>query len=254
MPMLDVEQRRVVGAFGPSALRRLAVTLRLATCPARRIVDAIAPDARVLDVGCGWGALALLAATTGPGRRVTGVDVDATRVGAAERAAGRIGVTDRVTFRQLDTADAPESGSPGSEDVGQGANTDRDPGALFGGAGLGSEGSEVDTVLIVDVLYLLGVERSESLLRAACRTVGPGGRVVVKEMADSPRWKVRLTLAQEFLATGVTGYTTGRVAGLVPIPAIVATLESAGARVRVERVDRWDLHPHVLVVADLPTR
>ena len=42
----------------------------------------IADDARVLDIGCGYGAVAASIAADAPGRHVTGIDIDPANIGS----------------------------------------------------------------------------------------------------------------------------------------------------------------------------
>jgi cyclopropane-fatty-acyl-phospholipid synthase len=62
---------------------------------------ALAPDERLLDVGCGWGSMAVHAATR-HGARVLGVTLSEPQVHEARRRAQEAGVADRVEFRVAD--------------------------------------------------------------------------------------------------------------------------------------------------------
>jgi cyclopropane-fatty-acyl-phospholipid synthase len=62
---------------------------------------ALAPDERLLDVGCGWGSMAIHAATR-HGARVLGVTLSEPQVQEARRRAQAAGVADRVEFRVAD--------------------------------------------------------------------------------------------------------------------------------------------------------
>jgi ubiquinone/menaquinone biosynthesis C-methylase UbiE len=76
-----------------------------------RLVTNIAPGERVLDIGCGTGALALRAARRGA--RVKGIDVNAQMLEIAARAVGEAGLAERVELCQMGVAelDGEESGS-----------------------------------------------------------------------------------------------------------------------------------------------
>lgn len=206
------------GAYADSGARtRAHVAVRLATCPFEGI-EALVPDrGTVLDVGCGHGLLSILLARRSPGRTVVGVDVDASKLAAARLAASRAGVSDRVHFEQVAPAWLPPPAS-------------------------------VDSVVIVDVLYLLGERRRAELLDAAVRATS-GGTVVVKEMADRPRWKRALTVAQERVSVQVLGLTSGERVSLPHEAELVAPLVRAGASVRTVGLGRRRLHPHLAIVA-----
>ena len=226
MGLPDARAREVIGAYRDSRADQLHVALRVATCPVADVLTAVPAGGVLLDVGCGHGLFSLLAALDDPTRRVVGADLDADKLVEARRAAERLGVTDRVDFVHGHDGALPLDALPG------------------GGA---------DAVLCVDVLYLLGLERAEALLRAMARAVRPGGTVVVKEMGFEPAWKRRFTELQEFGATKVLRYTEGDRVELVPPELMLGTLADEGLSVRVDRVDRHHLHPHLLFVATAPT-
>jgi cyclopropane-fatty-acyl-phospholipid synthase len=67
----------------------------------------IAPDQRVLDIGCGWGGLALYLAEL-CGARVTGITLSEQQLARARVRAGEKGLSDKVEFRLQDYRDVPE--------------------------------------------------------------------------------------------------------------------------------------------------
>ncbi|MFM7508137.1 MAG: SAM-dependent methyltransferase [Actinomycetota bacterium] len=217
--------QRVVRAFSDSRPDQLHLLLRAATCPVAPILGALPPGGTVLDVGCGHGLVSLLAALDDPRRQVVGTDLDTDKLERARQAADRLGLSDRVRFVEGHDGSLPLDALPA------------------GGAA---------AVLCVDVLYLLGIDRAEALLRAMADAVRPGGVVVVKEMSLHPAWKRRLLETQEFVATRVVGWTEGERVVLVPPGRMVDVLAGAGLQVRTERLDRRSPHPHLLVVATRP--
>ena len=62
----------------------------------------VADGGTVLDVGCGWGELALRVAAAAPLARVIGIDLDETRIAEACRRAGVRGLPERATFLVTD--------------------------------------------------------------------------------------------------------------------------------------------------------
>ena len=65
------------------------------------------PRGHVLDIGCGWGPIAIAAALTSPHVRVTAMDVNERALDLARRNAAAAGVGDRVTV--LRAEDVPPS-------------------------------------------------------------------------------------------------------------------------------------------------
>jgi cyclopropane-fatty-acyl-phospholipid synthase len=65
------------------------------------------PGMRVLDIGCGWGGLALRLARLHD-VRVTGITLSQVQLDAARRRAARMGLSDRVEFRLQDYRHLPD--------------------------------------------------------------------------------------------------------------------------------------------------
>jgi ubiquinone/menaquinone biosynthesis C-methylase UbiE len=71
----------------------------------------LSPGMRCIDLGCGGGEVTFeIAGLVAPGGSVTGVDMDAIKLGLARRKAAQSGLG-HVEFRQLDVADWDEPGS-----------------------------------------------------------------------------------------------------------------------------------------------
>jgi cyclopropane-fatty-acyl-phospholipid synthase len=67
----------------------------------------VPPDRRVLDIGCGWGGLALYLAEL-CGARVTGITLSERQLTLARARAAEKGLADKVEFRLQDYRDVPE--------------------------------------------------------------------------------------------------------------------------------------------------
>ena len=67
----------------------------------------IAPDQRVLDIGCGWGGLALYLAEL-CGARVTGITLSQRQLALARARAAEKGLAGRIDFRLQDYRDVPQ--------------------------------------------------------------------------------------------------------------------------------------------------
>ena len=85
----DVEIETAPGIFSPGHID-LGTQVLLRHLPP-------APAGEVLDLGCGWGPLALAAALSSADARVTAVDVNHRSLDLTARNAVRLGVADRVT-------------------------------------------------------------------------------------------------------------------------------------------------------------
>ena len=215
-PLPSPAARRTLAAYRRLPLgTRAHVALRWRTCPFERVAAEV-PSGWILDIGCGHGAFTRHLALTDPARTVRGVDVDARKIDAARRAGGSLG--GRVAFDAVPPGWVP----------------DDEP--------------RWDGIVITDVLYLLGRDEALGLLRAAAAALTPGGRIVVKEIATTPRWKYRLATGQELAATRVARITEGDHVDFVRPDDLAATLRDAGLEVRTTRIDRGYPHPHLLIV------
>ena len=203
---------------GAPAAVRVHTAVRWATCPFAPVEAAVPHVGTVLEVGCGHGLLSLSLGLASSGRRVTGVDIDGAKVAAASAAAARL--------------------APGEAEVGFSVV---EPGWL--------PTATVDAVVIADVLYLLPVEDQRRLLRACAGCLGESGVLVVKEVADRPRWKSRWNQVQETLSTRVLGITAGDGSLHFVAPATMAGwLEAEGLRTESRALDRGYPWPHHLLV------
>jgi len=219
MELSGPRRATVLAAYRPErAGTRFHVWGRWTTAPFEQVEALVPSTGDVLDLGCGVGMVSLDLALAGPGRQVLAVDVDPTKTQVARRALRRAGVDDRVTV-----LDVPAGWEP--------------PPAAF------------DAVVVVDVLYLLGRDAALALLDAAVAALRPGGVLVVKEMAASPRWKAVWTRAQETVAVRGLRVTQGATVELVPTEDLAAHVASLGLPVRTVPMDRGHLHPHATLVA-----
>jgi len=215
MSGVDAIGRRVQAAFaGAPRSERLHVTGRLRSCPVDAVHAATPARGRVLDFGCGHGAVTLYLALAAPDRKMTGVDVDRDKIALARTAATNANVA--ASFDAVAADFRPEG--------------------------------EWDAITIVDVLYLLGEKAALDVVDRAASALAAGGTVVIKEIAVRPRWKYWFAAFQELLATKVLRITEGSNVSFVPPNVIAERLTAAGLRVEQQPAHRGRLHPHHLVV------
>jgi cyclopropane fatty-acyl-phospholipid synthase-like methyltransferase len=200
---------------------RVHTALRWRTCPFHEVADEVPREGEILDVGCGHGLLSLYLAAQAPERRITGVDIDDAKLLVARRAANAANVDTRVQFRHV--------------------AADWKPDARW------------DTVVEVDMLYLLGRDRAAEWVSSAAQALEPGGRLVVKELDVTPLWKARWSRFQEVLATRVMRITEGQELELIPRDDVVDAMRAAGLIVRTRRLDHGRLHPHYVAVGTRPS-
>lgn len=139
------DQRDVMRRFARQGLPvRLHLLLRRLVLDAERIEGELPSQGRVLDAGCGFGVLAMLAAMRG-GRTVTGLDLDPARVRVAREAG---------------------AGIPGlSFEVG-------DVTALRG---------EYDAIAVVDILHYFEPAEQRRVLETLRGVLAPNGVLVARQ-------------------------------------------------------------------------
>lgn len=202
---------------------RAHVAARWRTCPFPALVLRVPEEGRVLDYGCGHGALALWLALGSAGREIVGVDVAADKIAAAE-AAGREAHARGIrapAFHRIRPGEIPDG--------------------------------PWDAILFVDVLYLMGPEEQERILRRAARSLSPEGIVLVKEVSNRPRAKAIWNRVQETMSVRVLRITAGRRFRILSPERHAAWLEDEGLAVERVRLDRGYAHPHHLLIGR-PTR
>ena len=216
MSRVDAIGQKVQAAFaGAPRNERLHVTARLRSCPIAAIAEATPPSGRVLDFGCGHGAVSLYLALTSSAREITGIDVDGEKLVYARAAADAAGQP--IRFEHM-------------------------------AAGYRLTG-EWDAITIVDVLYLLGEDAALDVVDEAAAALAPGGVLLIKEIDFRPRWKFWLAAGQELLATKLFRITQGsRVRFLSPTQ-FEERLVAAGLQVEHQSLHRGRMHPHHLIVA-----
>lgn len=159
---------------GEGLATRLHVVMRALTCPSAPLLRCFPFTGAVLDVGCGHGLLVNLLARDPSHRdlKIHGIDHDSAKIAAARRTA-----PSGVEFSTGILAHFPES--------------------VF------------DAVSIVDVLYTVRKSAWSEILQGCARILKPGGRLIVKEVVDRPRWKYWAIMTQEALSVRVFGITKG---------------------------------------------
>jgi len=203
---------------GPLFAAYISAKLRIDPIHAAAL-DLVPPHGHVIDLGCGSGQLALLLASSAPGRAVTGLDASWARIARGRRAAQLAGAGAQVRYLVSDVRTAPLP--------------------------------SCQAALMVDLLHSLLPAEQDALLRRATRSLEPGGVLLVRDVDRSmrPRWRVAAVALEEMLA-GMLGWATGG-GGLWFRRAseLAAVLSAEGLKTEVRPM--WGRTPYanVLIVA-----
>ncbi|MCU0309821.1 MAG: class I SAM-dependent methyltransferase [Acidimicrobiales bacterium] len=202
---------------------RLHTRLRWWSAPFADLELEVPLAGSILEVGCGHGLFSCYLAVAGRARTVLGIDVDAGKIAVADAAAAHL--------------------APDEADVRFAVVGDSLP-RIEGGW---------RSIVIADVLYLLGAEGRRRLLDDCVDVLAPGGLLVVKEIDRYPVWKARLATVQELAATRVLRITEGDHVAFADPRAIADQLARRGCTTMVKRLDHGYPHPHCVVLATAPT-
>jgi 2-polyprenyl-6-hydroxyphenyl methylase/3-demethylubiquinone-9 3-methyltransferase len=190
------------------------VLARHLLAPLARVVGAVPPAGRILDVGCGHGLFANALALGSPARQVLGVDPSGAKIAIARASAARLPNVRYVQgiVQQID------------ED-------------------------NFDAITILDVLYLLPIEEKLAVLRACRERIAPDGVLILKANDTRPPWKYRVARLQEQAMTGL-GLTLGHgELHFLSREQNANLLELAGFQPRFVDLNNWLPYPHVMFVS-----
>lgn len=149
-------------------------------------------EGAILDLGCGHGLVANLLALGSPARDVTGIDIDAQKIAAAQRT---VRARPNIAFAVADAT--------------------------------AYDGGPFAAITVADVFYLIPPDRQRALLVACSRMLAPGGMLIWKSQVRTPRWKYAITRGQEWLMTNL-GPTKGHGLYFLDTDESLAALRDAG--------------------------
>ena len=166
-------KRSVIRAYD-SRLVRLYCTLRFVIMNMRILEEVgqyIPERGRVLDAGCGFGLFSLYFASLAPSLELVSVDLSARRIACAQRAAGRLGLLNRLEARVQKVQDI-------------------DPGI-----------SRFAAIYTLDLLHHLPPPDVQPFLAALYALLEPGGVLIVKDVSRRPAWKRWFTHVLDLLVS-----------------------------------------------------
>jgi 2-polyprenyl-3-methyl-5-hydroxy-6-metoxy-1,4-benzoquinol methylase len=137
----------------------------------QRYNELLPRNARILDLGCGYGFMAYMLNMTAPGRKITGVDFDDEKIRVAQQAVFR---NDHLEFVCADVT--------------------------------GYQFESMDVILLSDVLHYFSFQKQEELLGRCIEKLNPGGMIVIRDADSKEEKKHRATKFTEFFSTKVIGF------------------------------------------------
>ncbi len=181
----------------------------------RRIAEKarIRPGDHVLEIGCGWGSFACLAARE-RGARVTGITLSAEQAAWARERVAREGLSDRVEIRLVDYRDLP------------------------------AEGKTYDRVVSIEMLEAVGHRYLPGYFETVDRLLAPEGIAVIQSITVPDERHERLLRRPDFIQKhvfpGSHCPSVGAIAAAVAARSrlLIHHLEDVGAHY-AETLRRW---------------
>ena len=196
---------------------RLHVRGRWQLFPFPALAEYLPGKGVLLDIGCGHGLWAFYAALLRPDCVVWGVDPDEEKTAIAQGIARAQG-WERVHF--------------------------------VAGLAAQAELPSADRISLIDVLYLIPHLEQERLLESAVARLNQGGKLLLKEMSQYPRWKFAWNWLEEWLAVRMMGITFGKHFYFRTEQDWQQLLQNLGLKVKIVYLDQGYLHPHILFVGE----
>ena len=183
---------------------------RLLVLPLKPLADEFERlEGRVLGVGSGHGLLARFLAEVNPRVEVEGIDVDAERVAVARATEAR---SPRAHIRVADVRALDANG-------------------------------QYDAAAAVDLIHHIAPADRPAVARALAAAVKPGGTLLIKDIAATPRWKHAVNRLHDRIVSGERTWAMD--------PAAMAKLfADAGFEIeRLERIAPLSPYPHFILRA-----
>ena len=192
---------------GAGPRTRAFLAARLVVLPLRDMAPELRSlHGRVLSLGSGYGIVERWLAELNPRVEVEGVDTDAERVRVATRTS-----TPRVRIRELDVRGLEEEHA-------------------------------YDAALAVDVLHHVPRADHDALAAALARALKPGGVLLVKDIADTPRWQARVNHVHDHVVAH-----EGEVHLRAPEEMAALFARHGFTLERSDRIGRASPYPHYLL-------
>jgi SAM-dependent methyltransferase len=206
----------LISAYPALSLQdRLHMIVRWRVCPLQKIAELVPDEGLTVDLGCGHGLFAQLLARTQNSRNVIGIDLDEHKIALAQQL--------KLPNLRFVTGDIADADLP-----------------------------QTVAITILDVFYLIPFHLQESLLAVCAKKLEAGGTIILKEMAERPRWKVFLNWLEETLAVRVLRITASTESARFYFRSRAeweSLLRSLGFGVETIPLDKGYYHPHVAFIA-----
>lgn len=214
---MDRRTRQHIASHYDGHLQRGYVRGKLASDPVYAASSAVLAGSTLplLDIGCGIGLLGQYLHVQGYRMPYLGLDRDARKVAAGQRAAQRAGLAEMLDLRCADAHEIPPT---------QG------------------------NVALLDVLHYLPAANQITLLQQAARHLAPQGQLVIRNVLREGNWRFHATRIEELLLQA-SGWIRGGAQHYPCAGELRQALETAGLLVRIESLRGHTPFNSYLIVA-----
>lgn len=141
--------------------------------------DLVPKEAKVLDIGCGYGFMSYMLAFTSGKRTITGIDYDEDKIDTANHCFSK---TDTVNFVHSDV--------------------------------LGFAFEYYDCIILADMLHYLPEEEQAQVVEKCIRHLNTGGKIIIRDGDSDKKEQHRKTKLTEFFSTKFLHFNKTRAGGL----------------------------------------
>lgn len=215
--LIDYPFGEIIAAYPPGIIR-LYCHIRAHILRSRILAEVgqyVPAEGKVLELGCGFGLFGNAFALTHPNARFTCIDLNERRIGHARKAAEQLGIHN-VEFHFGDATEAIASQPPQR------------------------------CIYMLDLIHHLPSDSVETFIRACWDRVEPGGKLIVKDVADRPWFKCAFTWLLDVMMT------KGKLPHYLSVQKFLAHFGALGAQVSVHCLDDYLPFPHVLYICRKP--
>jgi 1-acyl-sn-glycerol-3-phosphate acyltransferase len=136
-------------------------------------------QAKVLDIGCGYGFMSYMLAFTSTKREITGIDYDEDKIDTANHCFSK---TDKINFVYTDV--------------------------------IGFEFEKYDTIILADILHYLPADEQRLVIDKCIANLNPNGIVIIRDGDTEKTDKHKKTRRTEFFSTKVFNFNKTKETGL----------------------------------------
>jgi 2-polyprenyl-3-methyl-5-hydroxy-6-metoxy-1,4-benzoquinol methylase len=166
----------------------------------------------IMDIGCGFGLFSHYYALLSSDCKFTCLDISKTRIQTALEVSKKLNLSERITYY---TAPAEQlSEIPGT----------------------------FQAVYMLDIIHHLRKDSSMALLKAIYDKLSPGGILILKDIATTPKWKVWFTWLLDMLMS------PNSPPNYISVATLRNQLEKIGFDVKIHELRDILPYPHVLYV------